>query len=122
MALPVKWVSRDEFLHKYVARFRDLKGSDTGLPDSEIKGHYKMILNVFGFEPPGAHSADTNSWRITPSICSDLISDRDTPRRQAKLVRHLPRDGVAPAARGGDVFQAGVYGSGQLERVLATLR
>jgi hypothetical protein len=24
-----------------------------------------------------AHSADTNSWRITPSVCSDLISDRD---------------------------------------------
>jgi transposase InsO family protein len=27
------------------------------------------------------HSADTNSWRIAPSICSDRISDRD---------RHLP--------------------------------
>ena len=24
------------------------------------------------------HSADTNSWRVTPSICSDLISDRDS--------------------------------------------
>jgi mannose-6-phosphate isomerase-like protein (cupin superfamily) len=57
MALPVKWVSRDEFLNKYVARFKDLKGSDTGLPDSDIKGHYKMILNVFGFEPPAGADA-----------------------------------------------------------------
>jgi mannose-6-phosphate isomerase-like protein (cupin superfamily) len=39
-------------LREYVARFNDLRGSDTGLPDSEIPGHYKMILNVFGFDPP----------------------------------------------------------------------
>ena len=25
-----------------------------------------------------AHSANANSWRITPPVCSDLISDRDT--------------------------------------------
>lgn len=55
--LPVRWVSRDEMLAKFVAKFNDLHGSDTGLPDSEIEGHYKTILNVFGFDPPEGSDA-----------------------------------------------------------------
>jgi quercetin dioxygenase-like cupin family protein len=50
--LPIRWVSRDEMQNKFVARFHDLKDSSTGLPDSEIEGHHKNILNVFGFDPP----------------------------------------------------------------------
>lgn len=57
MTLPVRWVNRAEMLSKYVAHFNDLKGSDTGLPDSDIPGHYKYILNVFGFEPPQGENA-----------------------------------------------------------------
>jgi mannose-6-phosphate isomerase-like protein (cupin superfamily) len=57
--LPIRWVSRDEMQGKYVARFHDLKNSATGLPDSEIEGHRKNILNVFGFDPPkGADSVN----------------------------------------------------------------
>ena len=48
MTLPVKWVTREEMLSSFVARFNDLKGSDKGLPDSDVPGHYKVILNVFG--------------------------------------------------------------------------
>ncbi|QBR03753.1 cupin domain-containing protein [Paraburkholderia pallida] len=57
MTLPVRWVSRGEMLGKYVAHFGDLRGSDTGLPDSAIPGHYKKILNVFGFDPPQGDDA-----------------------------------------------------------------
>jgi hypothetical protein len=57
MTLPVKWVSREEMLKSFVARFNDLKGFDTGLPDSAIPGHYKKIFNVFGFEPPKSQGA-----------------------------------------------------------------
>ena len=55
--LPVRWVSRDELLTKYVARFKDLNGAATGLPDSEIEGHRKTILNAFGFDPPKGANA-----------------------------------------------------------------
>jgi mannose-6-phosphate isomerase-like protein (cupin superfamily) len=55
--LPVRWVDRDEMLRSFVARFKDLKGSDTGLPDSKIPGHYKIIMNVFGFDPPKGEGA-----------------------------------------------------------------
>jgi mannose-6-phosphate isomerase-like protein (cupin superfamily) len=50
--LPIRWCSKDEMLSKYVARFKDLHGAATGLPDSEIPGHKKTIFNVFGYEPP----------------------------------------------------------------------
>lgn len=30
MTLPVKWVTREEMLGTYVARFNDLRGSDKG--------------------------------------------------------------------------------------------
>ena len=32
-----------------------------------------------GYSGRRAHSSNTNSRRITPSVCSDLISDRDRP-------------------------------------------
>src|SRR6202043_1441193 len=41
-----------------------------------------------------AHSSDTNSRRITPSVCSDLISDRDKlvlRRRASSSTMHRPR-------------------------------
>jgi hypothetical protein len=37
---------------KRVARFKDLKGSDGGLPDSKMSGCERMLFNVIGFQPP----------------------------------------------------------------------
>jgi mannose-6-phosphate isomerase-like protein (cupin superfamily) len=45
-----KW-SRDEML-KRVARFRKLKGSDGGLPDSKLPECRRTLYNVIGFQPP----------------------------------------------------------------------
>jgi len=43
--------SREEIM-KRVARFRDLKGSDGGLPDSKMTGCERTLFNVIGFQPP----------------------------------------------------------------------
>jgi len=43
--------SRDEML-KRVARFKKLKGSDGGLPDSKLPECRRVLFNVIGFQPP----------------------------------------------------------------------
>lgn len=43
--------SRDEML-KRVARFKDLRGSDGGLPDSPLPECHRTLYNVIGFQPP----------------------------------------------------------------------
>jgi quercetin dioxygenase-like cupin family protein len=45
--------TRDEML-KRVARFKDLKGSDGGLPDSDVPEARRTLYNVIGFQPPAA--------------------------------------------------------------------
>jgi mannose-6-phosphate isomerase-like protein (cupin superfamily) len=45
-----KW-SLDDML-KRVARFRKLKGSDGGLPDSPLPECRRKLFNVIGFQPP----------------------------------------------------------------------
>ena len=50
--LPTRvYLSRDEML-KRVARFKDLKGFDGGLPDSKMPGCERTLYNVIGFQPP----------------------------------------------------------------------
>src|SRR5262245_31905413 len=44
-------VSRRDMM-KRVARFRKLKGSDGGLPDSRMPGCERILYNVIGFQPP----------------------------------------------------------------------
>jgi len=43
--------SREEML-KRVARFKDLRGSDGGLPDSDVPECHRTLYNVIGFQPP----------------------------------------------------------------------
>ena len=49
--LPRKGISRKDML-KRVARFKKLKGSDGGLPDSKMPGCERTLYNVIGFQPP----------------------------------------------------------------------
>jgi hypothetical protein len=49
--LPRSGVSREEMLRR-VARFKDLKGSDGGLPDSRHPSAERQLYNVIGFQPP----------------------------------------------------------------------
>ena len=43
--------TRDEMM-KRVAFFKDLKGSKTGLPDSNLPECERELINVIGFQPP----------------------------------------------------------------------
>jgi mannose-6-phosphate isomerase-like protein (cupin superfamily) len=52
--------SRDEML-KRVARFRQLKGSDGGLPDSPLPECRRKLYAVIGFQPPMSDNAATTS-------------------------------------------------------------
>jgi hypothetical protein len=49
--LPRITVSRDAMMRR-VARFKDLKGFDGGLPDSRMRGCERTLYNVIGFQPP----------------------------------------------------------------------
>ena len=49
--IPRVYVSREDML-KRVARFKDLKGFDGGLPDSYMPGSMRILYNVIGFQPP----------------------------------------------------------------------
>lgn len=58
--LPKIRVSRADMM-KRVARFKDLKGFDGGLPDSKMSGCIRTLYNVIGFQPPeGASGAVTS--------------------------------------------------------------
>ena len=56
MAIPVINVSREE-MRKRVALFKDLKGFDGGLPDSDYPSAKRKLYNVVGFQPPEDDSA-----------------------------------------------------------------
>lgn len=56
----IKTVSRDQML-KRVARFRDLKGSDGGLPDSPLPECRRKLYAVIGFQPPMESNQATTS-------------------------------------------------------------
>src|SRR5215212_7780542 len=49
--LPRFGITRADMM-KRVARFKDLKGSDGGLPDSKMPGCERTLFNVIGFQPP----------------------------------------------------------------------
>ena len=52
--------SREEMMQR-VARFKELKGSDGGLPDSPLPECRRKLFAVIGFQPPNASSAATTS-------------------------------------------------------------
>ena len=52
--------SREEMM-KRVARFRNLKGSDGGLPDSPLPECKRTLYAVIGFQPPMSDNAATTS-------------------------------------------------------------
>ena len=60
--------SRDEMM-KRVARFRQLKGSDGGLPDSPLPECRRKLYAVIGFNPP-----DTSNPAATSPVGDDASS------------------------------------------------
>ncbi|MFO1352151.1 MAG: cupin domain-containing protein [Gammaproteobacteria bacterium] len=95
--LPTRTISRDEML-KRVARFKDLKGFDGGLPDSDLAECRRTLYNVIGFQPPrdggnvvspvGALAAENAAIKISEGFnlgfarakpgCGPLMHNHDT--------------------------------------------
>jgi quercetin dioxygenase-like cupin family protein len=63
--LPKFGISRADML-KRVARFKDLKGSDGGLPDSKSPRCERILYNVIGFQPP-----DDEGGAVTSPVGDD---------------------------------------------------
>jgi hypothetical protein len=63
--LPKFGVSRADMM-KRVARFKDLKGSDCGLPDSKAPHCERTLYNVIGFQPP-----DDEGGAVTSPVGDD---------------------------------------------------
>ena len=47
----IRTITRDEMMQR-IAFFKDLKGSTGGLPDSDLDGCRRELINVIGFQPP----------------------------------------------------------------------
>ena len=66
--LPRSGLPRAEMI-KRIALFRELKGSDGGLPDSKMQGCIRKLYNVIGFQPPhhagGAVTSPVGAGRDT---------------------------------------------------------
>jgi quercetin dioxygenase-like cupin family protein len=58
--LPRRTFSREEILAR-VARFKDIKGYDGGLPDSHMPGCERTFYNVIGFQPPPSDGSGVTS-------------------------------------------------------------
>jgi len=56
----IRTLSREEMM-KRVARFKKLKGSDGGLPDSPLPECRRKLYAVIGFQPPMSDNAATTS-------------------------------------------------------------
>lgn len=56
----IRVVSRDDMM-KRVARFKKLKGSDGGLPDSPLPESKRKLFAVIGFQPPKKNNKATTS-------------------------------------------------------------
>jgi len=66
--LPRRGISRKEMM-KRVARFRKLKGSDGGLPDSPLPECKRKLYAVIGFQPP-----KSDNEFVTSPVGSDASS------------------------------------------------
>lgn len=60
MSLPLVRVTREE-MRKRVALFKDLKGFDGGLPDSNYPGAERTLYNAVGYQMPEVDSAAVTS-------------------------------------------------------------
>src|SRR5258708_36762390 len=96
--LPRLYLTGDEML-KRVARFKDLKGFDGGLPDSNMPGCERMLFNVIGFQPPtggggagappvGGHAAGAAALQNSRGFKPGLRQAHTGPRPQGAHPRN----------------------------------
>ena len=72
MPIPVTKPSRAAMM-KCVARFRDLYRADNSLPDCQVPGYERTLVNVIGFAPPEA-AADVKAYSPVGDKAKPFIS------------------------------------------------
>jgi mannose-6-phosphate isomerase-like protein (cupin superfamily) len=72
MPIPVTKPSREQMM-KCVARFKDLYRADHSLPDCEVEGYRRTLINVIGFQPPQS-DAETRAYSPVGSEARPYIS------------------------------------------------
>ena len=98
--------TRDEML-KRVARFKDLRGSDGGLPDSDVPECRRTLYNVIGFQPPKDRRNEATTSPVGDDASSmAAIADRGgfqprlLPRKAGQGTAHAqPRHATRPSSR-----------------------
>ena len=96
--LPRLYLSREE-MQKRIARFKDLKGFDGGLPDSKMPGCERTLFNVIGFQPPegsggavtspvGEQAAQLAAIKISEGFNLGLLQSKARPRPGDAQSRH----------------------------------
>jgi hypothetical protein len=85
--LPKFGVSHADMM-KRVARFKDLKGSDGGLPDSRAPHCERTLYNVIGFQPP-----DDESGAVISPVGDNACECRPSrfPRVSISVIAALSR-------------------------------
>lgn len=86
--LPKFGVSRADML-KRVARFRDLKGSDGGLPDSKAPQCERTLFNVIGFQPPKG-----SGGAVTSPVGDDASRQFQSPKVSTSAIAAPSRAGA----------------------------
>ena len=113
--LPRLYLSRAE-MEKRIARFKDLKGSDGGLPDSKMPGCERTLFNVIGFQPP--ENVGENATSPVGDHAAQHGCDQDPRGLQPRLLQGQarPRTGNAQSRYQRDIHPHDRHLAGELGR------
>lgn len=92
MTIPVVRPSTEE-IHKCVARYKDLRRNEGGLPDADLPGYKRTFLNIMGFKPPEGEGAGQRVFSPVPDNMRAHISHLQ-PGFGMAFVQAAPGNGV----------------------------
>lgn len=90
--IPVVRPKKEEIL-KCVARFKDLKRNEGGLPDADLEGYKRTFLNIVGFKPPEGEGAGERIFSPVPDNMRAYITHLQ-PGFGMAFVQAAPGNGV----------------------------
>jgi quercetin dioxygenase-like cupin family protein len=106
--LPRRGYSSTEIMAR-VARFKDLKGSDGGLPDSKLPSAERILYNVIGFQPP-----DTDSDAAVSPVGDEASRNAAIPIREGFNLGYCrARPGKGPMMHNHDTNETLICVSGK---------
>lgn len=92
MGIAVVRPSREE-ITMCVARYKDLRRNEGGLPDAELDGYKRTFLNIIGFKPPEGEGAGERVFSPVPDNMRAHITHLQ-PGFGMAFVQAAPGNGV----------------------------